>query len=209
MTTKTVRLKASQITKDWHVIDAADRPLGRVATEVATLLRGKHKPTFEPHLDMGDFVIVINAAKVRLSGRKTAQKKYYRHSGYPGGLKVRSFEEQLQRHPTRIIESAVWGMLPDGPLGRKMLRHLKVYAGPDHPHQSQVVGSERARKAREAAAAEALLQPRKPRRLRPLSVPQAQGEEAAPTAVAEEPAAPVAEAAEAPAAETPKSESEE
>lgn len=207
MTTKTVRMKASQITKDWHVIDAADRPLGRVATEVATLLRGKHKPNFEPHLDMGDFVIVINASKVRLSGGKSAQKKYYWHSGYPGGLKVRSFEEQLARHPERVIEQAVWGMLPNGSLGKKMLKHLKVYPGPDHPHQSQVIGSERAREAREKAAAEALYEPRKPVRLRPLPVPQGTEEPeattAAPaTAAEEEPATPAAEAPEATAAET-------
>lgn len=201
MTTKTVRMKASQITKDWHVIDAAGRPLGRVATEVATLLRGKHKPTFEPHLDMGDFVIVVNASKVRLSGGKSAEKNYYRHSGYPGGLKVRSFEEQLARFPDRIIQDAVWGMLPGGSLGKKMLKHLKVYAGPDHPHASQVTGSERARAAREAAAAESLLAPRKAPRLRPLSQAQQPG-------VLEE--FPEAEAAvEAPAPEAPPSPIEE
>lgn len=172
MTTKTVRMKASEITKDWHVVDAAGRPLGRVATEVATLLRGKHKPTFEPHLDGGDFVIVINASQIRLSGGKTAEKVYYRHSGYPGGLKARSFTEQLKRHPHRVIEDAVWGMLPGGPLGKKILRHLKVYPGPDHPHASQITGSERAQAAREAAAAATLLDERKPRRLRPLAVPQ-------------------------------------
>lgn len=172
MTTKTVRMKASDITKDWHVVDAAGRPLGRVASEVATLLRGKHKPTFEPHLDGGDFVIVINASQIRLSGGKTAEKVYYRHSGYPGGLKTRSFTEQLSRHPHRVIEEAVWGMLPGGPLGKKILRHLKVYPGPDHPHASQITGSERARAAREAAAAETLYDVRKPRRLRPLAVPQ-------------------------------------
>jgi large subunit ribosomal protein L13 len=175
MTTKTVRMKASQITKDWHVIDAANRPLGRLASEVATLLRGKHKPTFEPHLDMGDFVIVVNASKIKLSGGKIASKTYYRHSGYPGGLKSRSFEEQLARFPERIIEDAVWGMLPNGPLGKKMLKHLKVYAGPQHPHESQVTGSERAKSAREAAAAEALLAPRKTPRLRPLSRPEFPG----------------------------------
>lgn len=172
MTTKTVRMKASEITKDWHVVDAAGRPLGRVATEIATLLRGKHKPTFEPHLDGGDFVIVINASQIRLSGGKTAEKVYYRHSGYPGGLKARSFTEQLKRHPHRVIEDAVWGMLPGGPLGKKILRHLKVYPGPDHPHASQITGSERAQAAREVAAAETLFDARKPRRLRPLAVPQ-------------------------------------
>ncbi|KAA0236710.1 50S ribosomal protein L13 [bacterium] len=169
----TVRLKASQIYKDWHVIDAAGRPLGRVASEAAALLRGKHKPTFERHLDCGDFVIIVNAASVRVTGRKAEQMAYYSHSGFPGGLRRRSFTDQMQLHPDRIIEDAVKGMLPGGPLGKAMARHLKVYAGPNHPHASQVVGSERARTAREANQA-ALLQaaPRPPARLRPLSIPQ-------------------------------------
>ena len=164
----TVRLKASQITKDWRVIDAADRPLGRVAAEVAALLRGKHKPTFEPHLDGGDFVIVVNAARVRVTGRKRDQMTYYRHSGYPGGLKARSFEDQLARFPEKVIERAVRGMLPSGPLGEAMFHHMKVYKGPDHPHQSQVVGSERAVTAREAARKETMSAPMKPARLHPL-----------------------------------------
>lgn len=171
--TTTVRVKASQITKDWHVIDASDRALGRVATEAATLLRGKHKPAWEPHLDVGDFVIVINASKIRLSGAKALQKVYYRHSGYPGGLKSRTFMEQLERDPTRIIEQAVFGMLPKGPLGKAVRRHLKVYAGAEHPHQSQVTGSERAAEARKEAEAvarrEELESPTKPPRLRPFS----------------------------------------
>jgi large subunit ribosomal protein L13 len=149
----TVRMKASGITKDWHVIDAAGRPLGRVATEAATLLRGKHKPTFEPHLDGGDFVIVVNAAKVRVSGNKANTMMYYRHSGYPGGLKSRTFEEQLERFPDRVIERAVHGMLPKGSLGQQMRKHLKVYAGPDHPHQAQVTGSEKAQARREEEGA--------------------------------------------------------
>ncbi len=140
----TVRLKASQITKDWRVIDAAGRPLGRVASEAAALLRGKHKPTFEPHLDGGDYVIIVNASKVVLTGRKAEQRKFYRHSGYPGGLKSRTWEEQFGRHPDRVLEKSVWGMLPKGTLGEQMLKHLKVYKGPDHPHQSQIIGSERA-----------------------------------------------------------------
>ena len=177
----TVRIKASQIYKDWHVIDAAGRPLGRVATEVATLLRGKHKPTYEPHLDDGDFVIVINASQVRLSGRKAETRMYYRHSGYPGGLKARSFEEQLARFPDRVIEQAVWGMLPGGSLGKKMLKHLKVYAGATHPHQSQITASEKAQEARKAAAAE--VADYKPKHLRPLSVAQVT-EAAAPSAKA-------------------------
>lgn len=181
----TVRIKASQIYKDWHVIDAAGRPLGRVATEVAHLLRGKHKPTFEPHLDDGDFVIVVNASKVRLSGNKPAQKVYYRHSGYPGGLSARSFTEQLQRFPERVIERAVWGMLPKGPLGKQMLRHLKVYAGPTHPHQAQVIASQRAQAQRQAALEALATTPYRPKGLRPLSAP-----------VVASPAAPSAEAAE-------------
>jgi large subunit ribosomal protein L13 len=167
----TVRLKASEIYKDWHVIDAAGRPLGRVATEAATLLRGKHKPAFEPHLDAGDFVIVINASKVRVTGAKQEQRRYYRHSGYPGGLKSRTYTEQMARFPERILEQAIWGMLPDGPLGKKILRHLKVYPGPNHPHASQIAFTEKSQTAR-AEAAEALkTADRKAPRLRPLSVP--------------------------------------
>ncbi len=165
----TVRMKASEITKDWHVIDAAGRPLGRVATEAATLLRGKHKPTFEPHLDGGDFVIVINASQVRVSGNKAQQINYYTHSGYPGGIKTRSFAEQLARYPERVIEQAVWGMLPKGPLGKKMAKHLKVYPNANHPHQSQITGSQRAQDARKAALAETVGAPMKAPRLRPLS----------------------------------------
>lgn len=174
--TSTVRRKASEIAKGWHVVDAADRPLGRVATEVATLLRGKHKPTYEPHLDDGDFVIIVNAGQVRLSGRKAEQKVYYRHSGYPGNLRKRTFAEQMARAPERVLERAVWGMLPKGPLGKRMRRHLKVYAGADHPHQAQITGSERAAEAAAQAEAEALRvsieNPTPPPRLRPLSVPE-------------------------------------
>jgi large subunit ribosomal protein L13 len=149
----TVRMKAGQITKDWHVIDAAGRPLGRVATEAATLLRGKHKPTYEPHLDGGDFVIVVNAAKVVVSGTKSQSMTYYRHSGYPGGLKSRTFAQQIERFPDRVIERAVHGMLPKGSLGQQLRKHLKVYAGPDHPHVAQVTGSDRARARRDEAEA--------------------------------------------------------
>ena len=174
--TTTVRRKASEISKGWRVVDAADRPLGRVATEVATLLRGKHKPTYEPHLDDGDFVILINAAKVRLSGRKAEQKAYYRHSGYPGNLRKRTVAEQLARRPERVLEQAVRGMLPKGPLGKRLRRHLKVYAGPDHPHQAQVTGAARAAEAAAQAQADALQalieNPPPPPRLRPLSVPE-------------------------------------
>ncbi len=174
--TTTVRGSATAIAKRWHVVDAADRPLGRVASEAAILLRGKHKPTYEPHLDDGDFVIIVNAGKVSLSGRKAEQKVYYRHSGYPGNLRKRTFAEQMARRPERVLERSVWGMLPKGPLGKRMRRHLKVYAGPDHPHQAQVTGSERAAEAAAQAEAEALRaaieNPPKPPRLRPLSVPE-------------------------------------
>ena len=173
--TATVRRRASELRKDWHVVDAAGRPLGRVASEVAILLRGKHKPDFEPHLDGGDFVIIVNAGKVRLSGRKAQQKVYYRHSGYPGNLRRRTFAEQMARRPELVLERAVRGMLPKGPLGKRLRRHLKVYPGPDHPHEAQVTGSLRAREAaaeREAGALrERIANPPKPPLLRPLSVP--------------------------------------
>lgn len=191
----TVRIKASEVYKDWHVIDAAGRPLGRVASEVARLLRGKHKPTYEPHLDDGDFVIVINASQVKVSGKKAEQNVYYTHSGYPGGLKARSFAEQMARFPDRVVEQAVWGMLPGGPLGKKMIKHLKVYAGPTHPHQSQIAGSLKAQEARKAAMAALATAAPRVKRLRPLSVPQvAQGEPAATAAVPVAPS-PAAEAA--------------
>ena len=175
--TVTVRRRASELRKDWHVVDAAGRPLGRVASEVAILLRGKHKPDFEPHLDGGDFVIIVNAGKVRLSGRKAGQKVYYRHSGYPGNLRRRTFAEQMARRPELVLERAVRGMLPKGPLGKRLRRHLKVYPGPDHPHAAQVTGSLRAREAAAGREAEALRErianPPKPPLLRPLSVPHA------------------------------------
>ena len=126
-------------------------PLGRVATEAAILLRGKHKPTYEPHLDDGDFVIVINAGQVKVTGHKAEQNKYYTHSGYPGGLRTRTYTEQFNRFPERVIEKAVWGMLPGGSLGEAMFKHLKVYRGAHHPHQSQITGSERAQAARAEA----------------------------------------------------------
>lgn len=193
----TVRIKQSEVYKDWHVIDAAGRPLGRVASEVAFLLKGKHKPTYEPHLDDGDFVIVINASQVRLSGNKSAQKIYYRHSGYPGGLKARGFDEQIEKFPERVLEQAIWGMLPKGPLGKKMFKHLKVYRNANHPHQSQIVGSQKAQEARQAAQAELATTPRKVARLRPLSVPQVEGEETAAPVKAPSPAAEAARQARA------------
>ena len=135
---KTYSTKASDIVREWRVIDASGEILGRLATKVAILLRGKHKPLFAPHLDTGDFVIVVNAAKIRVTGKKAQQKMYYRHSGYPGGLRSTSLAEMREKHPTRVIEHAVKGMLPHNRLGAAMLRKLKVYAGPDHPHQAQV-----------------------------------------------------------------------
>lgn len=135
---KTYALKASEINKQWRVLDAAGQPLGRLATQVAIALRGKDKPSFSPHLDMGDFVIVTNAQKLKITGQKMGQKVYRRHTGYLGGLKEVLLEEQLAKHPDRVVRDAVWGMLPKGRLGRKQIRHLKVYPGPDHPHEAQV-----------------------------------------------------------------------
>lgn len=149
MTTKTTyRLRGADMDRRWHVLDAAERPLGRLASEAARLLQGKHKPTFEPHMAMGDFVVVVNAGRVDLTGAKREQKVYYRHTGYPGGLRERSFEEQMAKDPTRVIEKAVKGMLPSGVRGRQMMRMLKVYAGPSHPHEAQLAAGtgSRARK---------------------------------------------------------------
>ena len=134
---RTFSPKAGDIQQRWHVIDASDVVLGRLASHAATLLRGKHKPIFAPHLDTGDFVIVVNAEKVALSGNKLADKHAYRHSGYPGGLHAVAYRDLLAKHPERVVEKAVKGMLPKNTLGRNMLRKLKVYAGPDHPHQAQ------------------------------------------------------------------------
>lgn len=134
---KTYSQKASEVQRDWYVIDAAGHTLGRLATQIATLLRGKHKPTFSPNLDGGDFVVVVNAEKVRLTGRKVDQKIYYRHSGYPGGLKSVPYRRMLATHPDRILRFAVKGMLPKTRLGRRQLVKLKIYAGPTHPHAAQ------------------------------------------------------------------------
>lgn len=134
---KTYTPKASEIQREWHVIDADGLILGRLATEVARVLRGKHKPTFAPHIDTGDHVIVINADKVVLSRNKAAEKRVYRHSGYPGGLKSESFAELLDRKPADAVRRSIKGMLPKGPLGRQQITKLKVYAGPDHPHTAQ------------------------------------------------------------------------
>jgi large subunit ribosomal protein L13 len=129
--------KPGEITREWLVVDAADQVLGRFATQVATFLRGKHKPDFTPFMDTGDFVVVVNAGQVRLTGRKTEQKEYFRHSGKPGNLKSETLREALDKHPERVVRAAVWGMLPKNRLGRKLIRKLKVYAGPEHPHQAQ------------------------------------------------------------------------
>ena len=129
--------KPADVQRQWYVIDATDVVLGRLASHVATLLRGKHKPIFAPHVDTGDFVIVVNADKIALSGNKLEQKKAYRHSGYPGGLRAVTYGELMEKRPDRAVEKAVKGMLPKNALGRKMVKKLKVYAGPEHPHQAQ------------------------------------------------------------------------
>jgi large subunit ribosomal protein L13 len=134
---RTHSTKPSEIERQWYVVDAEGQTLGRLASEIAKILKGKHKPIYSPHLDTGDYVVVINAEKIHVTGRKMDQKIYYRHSNYPGGLKEVTLREQLEKHPTRVIRSAVKGMLPHNPLGRSMLRKLKVYAGDVHPHQAQ------------------------------------------------------------------------
>lgn len=123
--------------REWFIVDANNQVLGRLASNIARILRGKHKPTFAPHQDVGDFVVVINAEKVKLTGKKVEQKTYHRHSGYPGGMKEISFQRMIQKHPERVIENAVRLMLPKNVLGRKMIKKLKVYAGGNHPHQAQ------------------------------------------------------------------------
>ena len=134
---RTYSPKAGDVTKDWYVIDATDVVLGRLASQAAQLLRGKHKATFAPHVDSGDFVIIINAEKVALTGNKLTDKMVYRHSGYPGGLKTKAIGELLEQHPERVIENAVKGMLPHHKLGRAQISKLKVYAGAEHPHAAQ------------------------------------------------------------------------
>ena len=135
--TRTFSPKPADVQREWVVIYATDIVLGRLASHAATLLRGKHKPTFAPHMDMGDFVIIINAEKVALTGAKLAQKLAYSHSGYPGGLSSMTYAEMLAKHPTRAVEKAVRGMLPKNSIGRQQLTKLKVYAGPEHPHAAQ------------------------------------------------------------------------
>lgn len=134
---KTFSAKPHEVTRDWFVVDATDKVLGRVAAEVAHRLRGKHKPIFTPHVDTGDYIVVVNADKLRVTGNKAEQKTYYRHSGYPGGIHETSFAKMQQRFPGRVLEKAVKGMLPKGPLGYAMIKKLKVYAGAEHPHTAQ------------------------------------------------------------------------
>ncbi|RME28215.1 MAG: 50S ribosomal protein L13 [Deltaproteobacteria bacterium] len=134
---KTVHCKKDAASKRWYLVDAKDQALGRLASRVAMILRGKHTPRYTPHADCGDFVVVVNAEKVKLTGSKLQKKKYYRHSGWPGGLKEKTAAEMLERHPTRVITTAVKGMLPKGPLGYSLIKKLKVYAGEEHPHKAQ------------------------------------------------------------------------
>lgn len=134
---RTYSQKASEVQRDWHVIDATDMVLGRLATQIATLLRGKHKPTYTPSLDGGDFVVVVNVEKIRVTGRKAEQKVYYRHTGYPGGIRGTPYKMMLERHPDRILRLAVKRMLPKGRLGRAQLLKLRLYRGPNHPHAGQ------------------------------------------------------------------------
>jgi large subunit ribosomal protein L13 len=134
---RTYSPKPGAVTREWHVIDATDVTLGRLSVSVATLLRGKHKPTFAPHVDAGDFVIVVNASKIALTGNKREDKLAYHHSGYPGGLRTVPYGELLDRDPRKVVERAVWGMLPKNRLSRQLMKKLKVYAGPEHPHRAQ------------------------------------------------------------------------
>jgi len=134
---KTVFAKPASVERKWFVIDAEGKILGRVAAKAAAIVRGKNKAIFVPHQEIGDFVVIINADKIVVTGRKAQQKMYYRHSGYPGGLKAQNYEKAIARHPTLPLESAIKGMLPKGPLGRKMVKNVKIYAGVDHPHGSQ------------------------------------------------------------------------
>ena len=140
ISSKPYETKASDLKPWWHVVDAEGQTLGRLATHIATILNGKHNPLYVPHLMTGDYVVVTNAEKIRVTGNKVQQKMYYRHSGYVGGLKERTLADMLQKHPDRVISQAVKGMLPKNSLGRKMLKRLKVYAGSEHPHSAQVSG---------------------------------------------------------------------
>lgn len=129
--------KPGEIERKWYLVDASGKTLGRLATRIASYLRGKHKPQFTPHVDTGDFIVVINAEKVRLTGKKLDQKVYYHHTGYPGGIKAETARKKLQNSPEKVIKSAVWGMLPKNRLGRQLIKKLKIYRGAEHPHQAQ------------------------------------------------------------------------
>ena len=148
-TQKTYSPKASEVTHAWRLVDAEGQTLGRLATQIARFLRGKHLPTFSEHMDLGDFVVVINARGIRVTGNKAQQRYYYRHSTYPGGLKSIALGELLERHPERVIRHTVRGMLPHNALGRKMLRKLKIYSGPEHPHAAQFRAYEKQQRAGE------------------------------------------------------------
>jgi large subunit ribosomal protein L13 len=134
---KTYSAKAESVERDWYIVDAADKTLGRLATQVASRLRGKHKPEYTPHVDTGDYIVIINAEKVTVTGNKATKKIYYSHTGYPGGIKDITFEKLMEKAPERALQSAVKGMLPKGPLGREMFRKLKIYVGSEHPHAAQ------------------------------------------------------------------------
>jgi len=149
---KTYSLKAKEIDKAWHVVDATDQTLGRLASQVAHILMGKHKTDYSPHLDMGDYVVIVNAEKVRVTGKKLTDKVYYRHTGYMGGLKETVLRDMMTKHPDRVIEIAVRGMLPHNRLGRQVRGHLKVYAGPEHPHEAQLNASRKRHPVQPAAA---------------------------------------------------------
>ena len=137
MNQKTYVVREEDITREWILIDASGQTLGRLASEIAQILRGKHKPTYSPHLDVGDYVVVVNAEQIAVTGRKLDQKMYYRHTGYPGGIRETNLRELLVRHPTDALKFAVRGMLPKNRLGRRMIKKLKIYAGPEHPHEAQ------------------------------------------------------------------------
>lgn len=134
---KTYSAKAESVERDWYIVDAADKTLGRLATEIASRLRGKHKPEYTPHVDTGDYIVIVNAEKVTVTGNKATKKIYYSHTGYPGGIKDITFEKLMEKAPERALQSAVKGMLPRGPLGREMFRKLKIYVGSEHPHAAQ------------------------------------------------------------------------
>ncbi|NLJ25580.1 MAG: 50S ribosomal protein L13 [Firmicutes bacterium] len=144
---KTYMARPADIERNWYVVDAEDKVLGRLAAEVATILRGKHKPQFTPHMDTGDFVIIVNAEKIKLTGKKWEKKTYYWHTSYPGGLRSRTATELRSRQPEEIIRKAVWGMMPKNSLGRNQMKKLKIYAGPEHPHMAQMPEPLEAREA--------------------------------------------------------------